>query len=241
MVFLVPGCSGLNLLSSDFLCQGHISVVHSRYIFIANISFSTRDLEKMAEIKSTMQMVLERAAKMTAETSPVPDDDHLIKDGMRIAADFLNEKITDLHKELVSQPAETQIPIRKGIAQTLLRNIVLPRNEDLQESGAIAIKGILLLSENSGEIATICKELQQIIEQYGQHKEQTTQQLKDALRAQIEQQQAASDQPQQGTVNPAMHPQYKEELTKMLTSLNNQYNDAMTQRKEMILSRLCLP
>ena len=33
----------------------------------------------------------------------------------------------------------------------------------------------------------------------------------------------------------------KEELTKMLTSLNNQYNDAMTQRKEMILSRLCLP
>ncbi len=199
------------------------------------------DLEKMAEIKSTMQMVLERAAKMTAETSPVPDDDHLIKDGMRIAADFLNEKITDLHKELVSQPAETQIPIRKGIAQTLLRNIVLPRNEDLQESGAIAIKGILLLSENSGEIATICKELQQIIEQYGQHKEQTTQQLKDALRAQIEQQQAASDQSQQGAVNPAMHPQYKEELTKMLTSLNNQYNDAMNQRKEMILSRLCLP
>ena len=195
----------------------------------------------MAEIKSTMEMVLERAAKMTAETPPVPEDDHLVESGMRIAADFLNEKITDLHKELLDQPADTQIPIRKGMTQTLLRNIVLPRNEDLQESGAIAIKGILLLSGNSGEIATICEELQQIIEQYGQHKEQTTQQLKDALRAQIEQQQTASDQPQQGPVNPAMHPQYKEELTKMLTSLNNQYNDAMSQRKEMILSRLCLP
>ena len=195
----------------------------------------------MAEIKSTMEMVLERAAKMTAETPPVPEDDHLVRNGMRIAADFLNEKIKDLQEELLNQPAETQVPIRKGMAQTLLRNIVLPRNEDLQETGAIAIKGILLLSGNSGEISTICQELQQIIEQYSQHKEQTTQQLKDALRSQIEQQQTASGQSQQGPVNPAMHPQYKEELTKMLTSLNNQYNDAMNQRKEMILSRLCLP
>ncbi len=189
----------------------------------------------MAEIKSTMEMVLKRAAKMTAEAVPATDDDDLIKDGMRIGADFLNEKITDPHRELLNQPAETQIPVRKGIAQTLLRNIVLPRNEELQESGAIAIKGVLLLAQNSGEIVTICKELQQIIEQYGQHKEQAIQQLKEALQAQLEQQQAAGDQSRQGPINAAMHPQYKEELTKMLTSLNNQYNDAMGQRKEMIL------
>jgi len=193
----------------------------------------------MAEIKSTMEMVLERAAKMSAETVPVTDDESLIKSGMRIAADFLNEKIIDLHRELLEQPAESQILIRKGMAQTLLRNIVLPRTEDLQESGAVAINGILLLAQNSGEIKTMCKELQQIIEQYGQHKEQTVEQLKDALRTQLEQQQMAAGQSSQSTINPAMHPQYKEELTKVLTSLNNQYNDAMTQRKEMILSRLC--
>jgi hypothetical protein len=194
----------------------------------------------MTEIKSTMEMVLERAAKMTAEAVPATDDDDLIKNGMRIGADFLNEKITDPHRELLNQQAEAQIPVRKGIAQTLLRNIVLPRNEELQESGAIAIKGVLLLAQNSGEIVTICKELQQIIEQYGQHKEQAIQQLKEALQAQLEQQQTAGGQSRQGAITPAMHPQYKEELMKMLTSLNNQYNDAMGQRKEMILSRLCL-
>ncbi len=196
----------------------------------------------MAEIKSTMEMVLERAAKMSAGTAPVSDEESLIRTGMRLAADFLNEKIIDLHKKLLEQPAETQISIRKGMAQTLLRNIVLPRNEDLQESGAFAIKGVLILAQNSGEIETICKELQQIIEQYGQHKEQTIEQLKDALRAQLEQQQMSdgqSSQSSQSTINPAMHPQYKEELTKILASLNNQYNEAMTQRKEMILSRLC--
>ncbi len=184
-------------------------------------------------------MVLERAAKMTAEAAPVTSDDTLITDGMRIGADFLNEKIADPYQELLNQPANTQIPIRKGIAKTLLRNIVLPRDENLQKSGAVAIKGILLLAGNSTEIATICQELQQITEQYSQHKEQTIQQLKDALQGQLEQQQMSAGQPQQGAVNPAMHPQYKEELTKVLTSLNNQYNEAMTQRKEIILSHLC--
>jgi hypothetical protein len=193
----------------------------------------------MAEIKSTMEMVLERAAKMSAGTAPVSDEESLIRTGMRLAADFLNENIIDLHKKLLEQPAETQMTIRKGMAQTLLRNIVLPRNEDLQESGAVAIKGILLLAQNSGEIETICKELQQIIEQYGQHKEQTIEQLKDALQSQLEQQQMSDGQSSKTTINPAMHPQYKEELTKILANLNNQYNDAMTQRKEMILSHLC--
>ena len=184
-------------------------------------------------------MVLERAAKISAETDPVTNEESLIKNGMRIGADFLNEKIVDLHKKLLEQPAETQVSIRKGMAQPLLRNLVLPRNEDLQESGAVAIKGILLLARNSGEIETLCKELQQIIEQYGQHKEQTIEQLKDALRSQLEQQQTSDGQSNQTTINPAMHPQYKEELTKILTSLNTQYNDAMTQRKEMIFNRLC--
>ena len=56
---------------------------------------------------------------------------------------------------------------------------------------------------------------------------------------QLEQQREEGGETEQSTANPAMHPQYREELAKMLTSLNNQYNDAMSQRKEMILDRLC--
>jgi len=193
----------------------------------------------MAEIKSTMEMVMARAAKMAEEAPVVTDDDSLIKSGMRIGADFLNENITDLHQELLNRRSEDQIPIRKGMTQTLLRNIVLPRNEELKQSAAVAIKGILSLAQNSGEVSSICGELQQILEQYEQHKEQSIQQLEDAIKNQLEQQQAQGGETEQSTVNPAMHPQYKEELGKMLTSLNNQYNDAMTQRKEMILNRLC--
>ena len=190
----------------------------------------------MAEIKSTMEMVLERAAKMAAASTPDIDKEDLIKTGMKLAADFLNKKETDLAQLLSEQHSQDQIAIRKGMAQTLLRNIVLPRDEQLQESGKIALQGVLSLSGKSAEINAICQELTQIIEQYGQHKEQMTQQLEDAIRAQLEQQQVSRGQ-EGHPVNPAMHPQYREELAKMLSSINNQYNDAMNQRKDMILER----
>jgi len=191
----------------------------------------------MAEIKSTMEMVLERAAKMAAAASSEVDNEDLLKTGMRLAADFLSGKETDIAQLLADQPAKDQVAISKGMAQTLLRNIVLPRDEQLQASGKLALQGVMALSGKSGEIKSICQELEQILGQYNQHKEQMTQQLDDAIRAQLEQQQMDKGQKGQSQVNPAMHPQYREELTRMLTGLNNQYNDAMKQRKEMILER----
>ncbi len=189
----------------------------------------------MAEIKSTMQMVLERAERMAAGAKPEVDNEELIKKGMRLAADYLNQKETDLAQLLGEQSPQDQPSVKKGIAQTLLRNIVLPRDEQLEASGKLALRAFLSLGGKNHEIQTICQELTQILEQYGQHKEQMTQQLEDAIKAQIEQQQMSQGLKGQPPVNPAMHPKYREELARMLTSLNNQYNDAMNQRKEMIL------
>ncbi|KJR97609.1 MAG: hypothetical protein VR65_23685 [Desulfobulbaceae bacterium BRH_c16a] len=193
----------------------------------------------MAEIKSTMDMVLERAARMAASAPVESDSEVLTKTGMRLAADYLNRKEIDLPKELAGQPAKDQAEVRKGMAQTLLRNIVLPRSPELQASGELAVQGVLALAGKSKEIGTVCRELEQILKQYGQHKEQMTQQLEDAIRAQLEQQGAARGQGGQAAkVNPAMHPQYREELGRMMTGLNNQYNDALDQRKDMILQLL---
>ena len=154
---------------------------------------------------------------------------------MKIAAEYLKNSDSDLVAALAAEPPEEKAQIQKGIAQTLLRNIVLPRDETLEAAGQAALQGILSLSKNDGQIQSICQELAQILNQYGQHKEQTTQQLEDALKQQIQQQQMSMGQEPQDDINPAVHPKYKEELGNMLTNLNNQYNDAMNQRKEMIL------
>ncbi len=192
----------------------------------------------MAEIKSTMDMVMERAARMAATAAPATDNEDLAKKGMRLAAEYINRKEIDLPGQLAAQPAAEQAEVRRGMAQTLLRNIVLPRTKELQDSGELALRGILALAGKKGEITTICRELEQILKQYGQHKEQMTKQLDDAIRAQLEQQGAARSQGGKAPINPAMHPQYREELARMQTGLNNQYNDAMDQRKDMLLQLL---
>lgn len=189
----------------------------------------------MAEIKSTMDMVMERAARMAAAAPATTTDDTLIKKGMRLAADYINGKTVDLKAELTNLPSAEHSEVSKGMLQILLRNVVLPRSKELQETGELALQGIISLAGKKGEIVSICRELDQILKQYGQHKEQMTQQLEEAIRAQLEQQGPARGQSGRGPINPAMHPQYREELSRMLTGLNNQYTDALDQRKAMAL------
>lgn len=185
-------------------------------------------------------MVLERAAKMAEDAPADTSNEDTVKTGMRLAAEFMSGKESNLVDALAAQPPENQVDVRKGMARTLLRNVVLPRDEHLQATGKLALQGITALSGNSGDILAICNELSQILEQYGQHKEQTTQQLDDAIRAQLQQQMVAQGQEVHGTINPAMHPQYAEELSKVLSNLNTQYNDALDQRKEAILQRFSI-
>jgi len=192
----------------------------------------------MAEIRSTLDMVMERAAKMAAESTKEVKDDSLVHEGMRLAADYLKGSEDSLMTILQKQEKEKQKAILEGMTATLLRNIVLPRDEFLLEG---SLKSLAAITEiGPDEVLTVCQELHQILNQYSQHKEQSQNQLDDAIRSQLEQKLA-----EQGTqltedmsINPAMHPQYREELERMLTGLNGQYNDALDQRKQLIRQHL---
>ena len=176
---------------------------------------------------------------MAAGASDQESNEDLEKLGMRMAADFLNETGKSLIDDLLQQPADRQVAVRAGMAKTLLRNIVLPRDKDLVESGIKALQGLLELGQSAGELTSICAEMQQLLGHYSQHKEQLKQQLESAIRAQLEQKGAQRGKAAgQVTMNPAMHPQYQEEWSRMLTDLNAQYNLALDQRKKMIQERL---
>lgn len=195
----------------------------------------------MAEIKSTMDLVMERMAKMTANAKPVAGDEDTMKAGMRLAADFLNNQLEDLTSALAGNPPETQQALYKGAVQTLLRNVVLPRDEMLQKRSEVALHGVMSIAGNFGvsAISQSCSELQQILQQYNKHKEQVTQQLEGALKAQLEQQYGGRGV-DPGKIRASMHPKYQEEMTRMQQELNGQYNQAMQQRKDAILEQLGL-
>lgn len=192
----------------------------------------------MAEIRSTLEMVMERAARMAAEHEGKASDDLLVKEGMKLAAEYMNTGNADLAGAITSRSEAERAPFVKGILDTLLRNITLPRDESIAENAEKALDAVNTLTD--GASGDICSELHQLLGQYGQHKEQVTNQLDDAIRNQLVQQYA-----QQGreiadpsTINPAMHPQYAEEMKRMMSDLNSQYIQAFDQRKEMIRTRI---
>ena len=184
-------------------------------------------------------MVLERADRMSKRsTGPTVTDDSE-KDGMKMAADFLNETVSELNQTLMQQAPDRQIAVRRGMIATLLRNITLPRDETLSARGDVAIQGLQQL-DDSGELNSLCEEIKQILGQYNQHKEQVQQQLDDAIRAQLQQQLAQQGQQTSdpSSINPAMHPKYNEEMAKAMGDLNDQYNQALDERKQSIQQRL---
>ncbi|THB72952.1 MAG: hypothetical protein D6B25_15770 [Desulfobulbaceae bacterium] len=193
----------------------------------------------MAEIKSTLEMVMERAARMSAEVPEVNADQAAEEQGMKLAALFLNGKEDNLITLLNAQPSEDQVAIRNGMVKTLLRNVTLPRDNEISEVCQLSLNTIVELSGNGSEVTAICSELAQILEQYNQHKEQVREQLDGAIRNQLKQalhQQGQSVDDEM--LNPAMHPQYQEEWSKVSADLNEQYSEAINQRKEAISMRI---
>ncbi|MEK6202132.1 MAG: hypothetical protein N2A40_06910 [Desulfobulbaceae bacterium] len=193
----------------------------------------------MAEIKSTMDMVMERAARMAARSVEEPDSQESERTGMRLAAEYIALALDDLSQALAGQAPAEQMAVRRGMARALMRNIVLPRDEALMATSLRALEGLAGMEQSASDVVAICAELKQILEQYNQHKEQIRKQLEDAVRAQIEQKVGQQESPAGGrmSMDPVMHPMYQKEWVRMLADLNLQYNQALDQRKELLTQR----
>lgn len=194
----------------------------------------------MAEIKSTMELVMERAARMGRASDEEVQQEKIQKSGMKLAADFLDGTVDSLMTTLTEQPQEQQVSIRIGMVETLLRNIFLHRDEQGKERTDKATQGIREISGNAGEVGNICLEMQNVLGQYNQHREQLHQQVEEQLRMQYEQMIAQQAGMQAGGANieHALEAKINEELGKMEAELTGQYNQALEQYKEAIRDRL---
>lgn len=182
---------------------------------------------------------MERAERMAKRAIEVPVEQQMEERGMRLLVEFMNGKHPDLNALLQAEDPSVQPSIRKGMATGLLRNIILPRDEDLMKNSVTALASIQQLAGQDTETSSVCTELIQILEQYTGHKEQLKQQLSDSIRTQLAQQlqQETGDMPDLNTIDPTMHPQYQKEWDKAQSDLNDQYTQALEQRKDILIQR----
>ena len=190
----------------------------------------------MAEIKSTLEKVLERAASMGRATQEEMASEERVKDGMRMAADYLSGKEVDFSGAL--EQTTSSVLVKRGVVQAFLRNIVLPRDDD-QQRAERAMQGLLDFGKGSGGLVSIFKDMKGLLDHYLQHKKEIRQQVEDAFKQQMEQ--AMTQQTGQAgvgmKVDPALHPKFQEEWSRIKSDLDTQYNQALNQHKDSVAQR----
>ncbi len=189
----------------------------------------------MAGIKSTMDLVMERAARMGVATPEEMRHEENLKKGMQSTVDFLNGITPSLAEILDGFSAGEQASTRKGMLTSLIRNLFLPRDEDGIARIERAIKGIVELNAATPDVGALCRELQTIALQYGQHRQQLHDQLKEQVRMQIEQMLIRKGmQPDSIKFDPTTEPQFKEQWSRLEADLDGQYGQALEQFKAQL-------
>ncbi len=190
----------------------------------------------MAEIKSTMELVMEKLARLGTDTGNELDSEEKIKDGMRLGARFLEGEIQGLDQALNDCPAEDRTLVQKGITRTMLRNIMLPREDDQQRDCERAMHGLLEMTQGTTQMIDICTDMKHTLDRFLAHKDQYRTQLEQAFLSQLGQMEdSISDQTGMAVkLDPSQHPQFQQEWDKVMTSLNEQYGNALEQQKDMV-------
>lgn len=186
----------------------------------------------MAEIRSTMEMVLERAAKLEALAQDTLPDETLIQDGMRLGARFMREDDLDIRPDL-DRPKDEKALLVKGALSVFLRHIQIPRTEDDTPSIDKAMRGVLQLGEST-ELVSLLGATKTILEQHDQHKKQIRGQLEEQFTQQIAMMQQQSGQGGASSLAPEHHPKFVEEWQKVTVQLQEKYGEALQQHKGAI-------
>lgn len=196
----------------------------------------------MVEIKSTMDLVMERAARIGKASREELQQEEMRKKGILLAVDFLEGRLDALKEAIGGYDKAAQAVIRQGAAESILRNIFLPRDDIQRQRADQAIKGAIDLSGGARDVTAICRELHTIFDGYNQHREQLRGQLEEQIRMQYEQLLAR----QQGVrsdrvkIDPTLQPKFQEEWSRIEEELSRQYSKALDQLKMQLKQRLGL-
>ncbi len=185
----------------------------------------------MAEIRSTLEMVLERAEKMGKASSRELQEQEEVREGMQLAASFLAGRQQTIMEILGRQELDKQLCMLRGIVEALLRNITLPRSES--NDSLRAMQGLLEIGGNHSDLVAVFAEVKQIMERYIEHKKQIRQQLETAFQQQL-QQAAAQQGSGAAAIDPTSYPKFNEEWQRLQGELNTQYGKALEQHKALV-------
>ncbi|MGB9711810.1 MAG: hypothetical protein ACP5J5_03425 [Dissulfurimicrobium sp.] len=192
----------------------------------------------MAEIRSALEIALEKAERLGAANKNEAVSEELFNKGRRLAARYINGEEKDLTIGLKDIKKEDLPHVINGAIEIILRNIILPRDKDQWSSINRAFSGIIALK--GSPVKEIVSQIEQLLKTY----EVTKKRYYDQLKAQMQGRLGGIQQSlakQYGTaiaasINIETLPEFQNEWSKLSSDINEQFNRHLQQLKAYLAS-----
>lgn len=192
----------------------------------------------MAEIKSALEMAMEKAEKIGRASEEEIKVGMYLDEGRRLAARYLREEELNLIELLESQPSASRAQVKKGMEETLLRNIILPREEDSEQNSRRAMKGLLKLKKNSVKAQKALGYIEEIFRHYRRAMEDARRQLANQFETKMKdlEQQLGQQLRTKASIDIEDQPQFQEQMLQLSGEVGEHFNRLLEQQKDILRS-----
>jgi hypothetical protein len=187
----------------------------------------------VAEIKSALELALEKAEHYGRASREEMAAARYQEQGRHLAVQFLKGE-GDLAADLKNLPPEAQAAARLAVKEVFLRNIGLPRENTVDPRQDRALEGLVLVAGNPKDMARFQTELEQLLQQYVQVRNNALQQLKGRFAAGAAQMQRNMEAQygQNARLDVEKLPQFQEEWRRFVGQLQDQIEPMLAGLKE---------
>jgi hypothetical protein len=187
----------------------------------------------VAEIKSALELALEKAEHYGRASREEMAAAQYQEQGRHLAVQFLKGE-GDLAADLKNLPPEAQAAARLAVKEVFLRNIGLPRENTVDPRQDKALEGLVLVAGNPKDMARFQTELEQLLQQYIQVRNNALQQLKGRFTAGAAQMQRDMEAQygQNARLDVEKLPQFQEEWRRFMGQLQDQIEPMLAGLKE---------
>lgn len=189
----------------------------------------------MSEIKSALELALERTADVKSDKSRL--EAHEAKQvGMRLAGKFLEDQSVDVARELKQLDRGKQAAAREGFYQIMISHLTLPTQQSDLQRVRIAHAGLSQVIRDAGLLDGLMDQVMQYLEQYLETKNQLTERLRQQYEPRIRQkeEQIAAQTGRRVRLDPANDPEFANALNQNIQHLQSQYGQVIDQAREQL-------
>jgi hypothetical protein len=204
--------------------------------YLGFVDHHNRSLLKMAEIRSAIEIAMEKADRLGRATKEELETKKWLDHGHRIVARYMQGEIDDL-KAGLSDISGNELPlVLKGAVEILLRYIVLPRDKNQWPDIKKALSGFV---ELKGSVANqIIPRIEQLLQRYEQTRDQYYEQLKMQMQNHISGIKQAISQ-QYGTaiaseIDVNSLPEFQKEWSRISSEITDQLEQQLIPLKEYL-------